>query len=303
MLNIILKTIAILFLLATGCTSKDEHSESITGYTFDHPDISITLPDTLHEISGLTVIDSNTVACVQDENGIVFFYDLQNQVIRNQFSFGPDGDYEEITNVGQTLFVLRSDGTLFEIINFGSKDAKADSIATGIKAKNNEGLCYDHDNHRLLIASKGKIGKGREFKNARAIYSFDLQSRVLAEKVLHQIDLPTIKQFALDNNISLPAIPQDKKKKKSKNNDEPNIKFNTSAISIHPITKQLFVLSADDKLIFIFSPEGHLEHIESLKPALFNKAEGITFFENGDMVITNEGEDNKPTLLRFSYKK
>jgi hypothetical protein len=30
---------------------------------------------------------------------------------------------------------------------------------------------------------------------------------------------------------------------------------------------------------------------------MFNKAEGIAFFENGDMLITNEGQDNKPTFL------
>jgi hypothetical protein len=32
-----------------------------------------------------------------------------------------------------------------------------------------------------------------------------------------------------------------------------------------------------------------------------SEAEGISFFENGDMLISNEGEDRKPTLLRFNY--
>ncbi len=46
---------------------------------------------------------------------------------------------------------------------------------------------------------------------------------------------------------------------------------------------------------------GNIEHIEQLNPTMFNKAEGITFYENGDMLITNEGQDNKPTLLHFKY--
>jgi len=40
-----------------------------------------------------------------------------------------------------------------------------------------------------------------------------------------------------------------------------------------------------------------------LDPRVFNKAEGITFMENGDMLITNEGQDHRPTLLRFNYQK
>lgn len=40
---------------------------------------------------------------------------------------------------------------------------------------------------------------------------------------------------------------------------------------------------------------------ELLNPLVFNKPEGITFFENGDMMISNEGQHKKPTLLRFNY--
>lgn len=39
--------------------------------------------------------------------------------------------------------------------------------------------------------------------------------------------------------------------------------------------------------------KGNLEYIEQLDPIMFNKAEGITFYDNGDMLITNEGQDKK----------
>lgn len=48
---------------------------------------------------------------------------------------------------------------------------------------------------------------------------------------------------------------------------------------------------------------GDIEHIEQLNPTMYNKAKGITFYENGDMLITNEGQDKKPTLLYFKYKQ
>jgi len=79
------------------------------------------------------------------------------------------------------------------------------------------------------------------------------------------------------------------------------IKFRTSAICIHPLTKRLYLLSAADHALFIFGPGGQPEHIELLDPGIFNKSEGITFFSNGDALITNEAQNKKATLLRFNY--
>lgn len=93
-----------------------------------------------------------------------------------------------------------------------------------------------------------------------------------------------------------------KKQNKKGESTEQGLKFNTSEISIHPITQELFVLSATDHALFIFNKSGILEHIEQLNPLLFNKPEGLDFFENGDLLISNEGQAHQPTLLRFNYK-
>jgi hypothetical protein len=52
-------------------------------------------------------------------------------------------------------------------------------------------------------------------------------------------------------------------------------------------------------MLFIFDADGELVTLELLDANLFNKAEGITFLPNGDMFISNEGQQHKPTLLRF----
>lgn len=291
-----ISTVLTLTLLACGATYTN--NEKTIGYNLTAPDVSLILPDTLREVSGLTYIDSTSFACVQDENGILFIYDVIKNEIKNQYTFSINGDYEGITRVNKTIYVLRSDGTLFEISDYESKDFKLTAHTTGIPANNNEGLCYDKDNNRLLIACKGKIGKGPEFKDKRVIYAFDLTTKTLTKEPVFDFDLQAIRQFALNNKISLPT-----RTKKNGQITEPIIKFRTSAICIHPSTKKLFLLSASDHLLFIFNMNGSIEHIEQLNPTMFNKAEGITFFENGDMLITNEGQDKKPTLLRFKYKK
>ncbi len=288
-----------LVIILFSCTSIYRNNENITGYNFSNPSLIYELPDTLREVSGLTLIDSSTFACIQDENGILFIYDIVNNSIRNQYPFHIDGDYEGITKVDSVLFILRSDGTLFEINLFQLASPQLKSYVTGIPANNNEGLCYDRVNNRLLIACKGNIGKGEAFKDRRAIYGFDLRTKTLSDQPVFDFDIEVVKDFAVKNKIDLPSKV---KKKKGEKRTEPFIKFRTSAIGIHPKTKDLFLLSASDFLLFIFDHKGGIKHMEQLNPVKFNKAEGITFYENGDMLITNEAQDKKPTVLKFNYK-
>ncbi len=282
----------------SNCASDwtGSNTNKSSGYDLNKPIQTFVLPDTLREVSGLTDIDKTTFACIQDENGILFIYDYSKNEIQKQYSFHIDGDYEGITRVGNTMYVLRSDGVIFEILNYESSNFSISTYNTGIPANNNEGLCYDPENARLLIAAKGKVGKGREFKDKRVIYGFDLATKKLTPEPVFDFDLQAIRQFALTSKLELPA-----KSKKNGAVKEPFIKFMTSAIAIHPVSKKLYLLSAADHLFFIFGRDGNIEHMETLNPDIFNKAEGITFLHNHDMLITNEGQNKKPTLLRFSY--
>ena len=56
------------------------------------------------------------------------------------------------------------------------------------------------------------------------------------------------------------------------------------------------------QLVSLTEMNGNLEHIEKLNPVLFNKAEGLSFYPNGDVLISNEGQAHQPTLLKFNYK-
>ncbi len=266
------------------------------GYDFSNPQLTIILPEILREISGITIIDSTTVACIQDENGILFLYDIARNKIKQQLTFGLNGDYEGITKVKNALYILRSEGTIFEIMDYTSKKLRINEYKTGIPAINNEGLCYDKDNNRLLIGAKGKIDKNPLNKDKRFIYEFNLQKKLLNQTPLMSFNINSINLFAKKNGFVFR-----KKTTKDGKVTEIGLKLNTSEIAIHPITKKLYVLSGIDHCLFIFNTKGEIEHIEQLDSTLFNKAEGISFFSNGDMIITNEGQAHQPTLLKFSY--
>ena len=298
MINIALGISTLFTFAFLGCNTETANDEPAIGYNLNLPDATLTLPDILHEISGIVNINSTTVACIQDEHGIVFIYDILKNEIKGQFNFNTDGDYEGIARVDKTLYILRSDGALFEVSDFESDDFNLDFFETNIPSKDNEGLCYDKDNNRLLIACKGKAGNGDKNKDKRLIYSFDLGTKTLAKKPAFEFDVDILLEFALNNKIRLQT-----KKDKDDHTEKPVLKFGTSAICIHPVTKRLFLISADDHLLFIINNEGKIEQIEQLDPEMFIQAEGLTFLETGDMLISNEGRDKSPTMLRFNYKK
>ena len=287
-----------LFFLFCFATSLNINESAVIPYNLKKIDIKLVLPAILHEISGITILDSTTVACVQDENGILFLYDINRSRIRKQIPFGLNGDYEGICRVNNTLYILRSDGVIFEIENYTSEKLHVKEYKTGIPAINNEGLCYDLENNRLLIGSKGKINRDPLNKDKRLIYEFNLKTKLLNQMPVLNININDINLSAKLKGIAF-------LKKKNKNGDliEVGFKLNTSEIAIHPITKQLYVLSSTDHCLFIFNLNGNLEVIEPLNPNLFNKAEGLSFFPNGDMLISNEGQAHQPTMLKFKYQQ
>src|SRR6218665_1128781 len=104
--------------IGISCVSSSHGEKDVPGYSFKEPQSKIILPDTLHEISGVTCIDSLTLGCIQDENGILFIYDLEKREIKSQFTFELDGDYEGLAKVNNDMYVLRSDGAIFEVNEF-----------------------------------------------------------------------------------------------------------------------------------------------------------------------------------------
>lgn len=287
------------FLMISLSSCKSSRSNYDVGYDLSIPSESIQLPGSLREVSGITLLDSTTVACIQDENGVVFIYDLVSHEIKTTLNFYDDGDYEGVCSVDTSIFILRSDGTLFEISNYKSTSLNVVSYPTEMTHANNEGLCYDKISNRLLIARKNKLGKGKGYKNKRAIYSFDLKTRKWKEDPVIEFDVDTVKKIALEEKIKLPLR---NKKKKRDNEQIPVLRFASSEIAIHPITGKIFLLSSQDHLLFVVDIKGNVELVEPLNPLVFKQPEGIAFFKSGDILIANEGQRGSSTLLRFNYK-
>jgi uncharacterized protein YjiK len=283
-----------IFLFLVACSSSPVLTENLVDYNYSSPTRRYELPAILKEVSGLVVKDSLTVVCVQDELGVLYDYSLSKKNIVAETDFSEPGDFEGIAKVGSDFWVLRSDGVLFRVSPIKNNNV-IESFPTEIPADNNEGLCYDAKNNRLLIACKGKVGKGKELKDKRRIYAFDLTTKVLSEEPVYDFDIAEVVAYVKKEELNVPT--REKKKE-----DVPVIRFRISAIGIHPITGELYVLSSADHMLLIYSASGQLLEVNLLDEEMYNKPEGISFFDNGDLLITNEGQDKQPTLFLLNYK-
>jgi len=257
-------------------------------YDLSSPEVTINLPPSLNEISGLSYLNENSVIAIQDERAIIFIVNLEDGSIVHQQKFGSSGDYEGITMVGNTIYVISSSGNLYYFeLNMGEGEVRSSVIETSITINNDvEGLTYDEKRNRLLIACKGEGELGDNLAKGKSIYPFDLKTQVLEE-----VPVGSIRKKELEPFIT---------------SDYPNMKLKSgvgpSGIAIHPITGKTYVLAHDGKAIVILDENGKLEKYVPLNPGLFQQPEGICFNQKGDMYISNEASFSLPNIMKFTYR-
>jgi DNA-binding beta-propeller fold protein YncE len=237
------------------------------------------MPTALTEISGFVYLDNNRFACIQDEQGKIFIYNTANNKIEKEIPFGDKGDYEGIAVVGQAAYVLRSDGTIFEVSNFNAAKPKVKEYDTPLTVEqDSESLCYDQKNNRLLVAVKGDDPNSKDYKG---IYGFDLTSKKMAETPVLKIDLTN------------PLLEEEGKKKSGG-------EFYPSEIALHPTTGDIYILDGKDAKLLIMDAEGNDKNLFQLNTSDFPQAEGQAFSPDGELFVSNEGGDGKGTILKVS---
>ncbi|QLE02853.1 SdiA-regulated domain-containing protein [Galbibacter sp. BG1] len=235
------------------------------------------LPHELNEISGMDWLEPGKVICVQDEAGILFIYDLNENRISEEIEFAKSGDYEGITINKNDAYVLRSDGQLFEIKDFRS-NKKINDTNIGFSAKDNmESLVFDHKNNYLLTMPKN-VKSSAEFM---AIYQIPLDSKK-ADKT------PEIK------------IPFENKDLKTTKSQKLLKRFSPSDIAIHPKTGDYYILDGKNPKLLILDASGNLQKIRELDRNQFEQPEGITFSPDGTLFISNEAGKNKANILQVN---
>lgn len=260
-------------------------------YAFDAPTAAFILPSVLGEVSGLAVLDERHLGAVQDEDGDLYVIDVDSARIVSVHDFGKKGDYEGIERLGDRVYVLRSDGRLFEIADWHVDEADADGFDSGLHGRcDAEGLAAQGT--QLLIACKESAGKGRQ--GERAIFAFDPTARILQAQpayTVHADSFGVRGESAVDERVRELVRPL----------ADINA-FKPAALAVHPMTEQLYIVSSVRKLIVVLETDGTLSAVWPLPEHLFRQPEGLAFLADGTLFIANEASGGDPTLLRFSYR-
>lgn len=266
--------VPVLFILTFACSGKKGRSflPHIPGYDESKVEVKI-LPKKLKEISGMNYLPDGRIVAMNDEKGTLFFLRFENDSDSLEtFDFAGKADYEDIATIGNTYFVLESNGDLHEVSGPGNDIVYK---SEGIKKTEFESLYYDKKANKLVLITKDhKLSDQAIFA-----YSFDLATKTFSSEPYYKISLREV-HFRLKNSSTL---------------------CKPSAAAIHPVLNKLFIVASIGSSILKCSLDGTVESAYQLNPVQFPQPEGITFAPNGDMYISNEGVNGKGTILKFPY--
>ena len=161
-------------------------------------------------------------------------------------------------------------------------------------------MCYDPVENRLLIALKGdpEVDDDQDFDGYKAVYAFDLNDEKVSKSPAYLIDLSKIKD--LENASLYEKISHRIAETFEESGD---IRFQPSAIAIHPLTGHIYILASVGKAIVVMDRDGEMIRVEKLDKWQFVQPEGMTFSPDGTLYISSEGDGGNGKLMRFGMEE
>jgi uncharacterized protein YjiK len=246
------------------------------GYDLNKP-IKINLPLELDEISGLNYYEKDkTIFAISDEKGIIF--KIRPNISISKWKFSNGADFEDITRIDTTFYILQSNGDIFKV-NYNNNQVATESFSFPYGKKNEFEIIYnDKESNKLILICKDCES---DKKKSLTTFLFD----------------PSTNLFS-DSSFSIDIKRMDKLLKKKR------IKFKPSAAALNPADSLLYIVSSINKIILVADRKGEVKNAYPIDPALFKQPEGITFTDKGDMIISNEfAKAGTANLLVFKYGK
>ena len=295
-----MRTLLPFLLLVSACAAAQKGSPGkAIPYDMRDPAQVFELPSQLNEISALTDVDAETIACVHDESASIYFISTHNGRIVDSVAFAGPADMEGLTRVGNEFFALRSDGLVYRLGDRASGMAVRDTFRLAIPNRNIEGLGYDDRSGMVLVSPKDPQKGSKLGKDERLIHAIDPHATAMAPRAALRLSLDRLEREAVQLGIEVPRDTKGKGKGKEKS----ALKLRYSSVAVHPGSGHYYLLSAVDRTLLVVDRNGSLVDLVFLDPKLLPKAEGITFTPDGAMWLSSEGKGRSPVLVRYALKK
>ncbi|TDO22802.1 SdiA-regulated domain-containing protein [Pedobacter duraquae] len=269
---------------AFACKPATNKFTSPQGYNLNSPEKFI-MPEDLLEISGIAFqgMNGKTVYSIQDEDGKLF---AQNWGIKKATAvkFASKGDYEDVAIYKQTVFVLKSSGSLFvfPLADINKKKSLSVREWKKILPKGEyESMYIDEPTHKIYILGKNNTDDHKARVSTGYIYNYD----------------PATGNIAFSSNFSI------KSKEIEAMGQEIRTGLKASAMTLNPVTKEWYVLSSVNKILVIVGADWKVKAVHRLDSSIFNQPEGMAFDNQRNLYISNEGDElSNGNILKFKFK-
>lgn len=259
-----------------GCDTNNTKYESPAGYQLDNP-YTIKLPLELDEISGVVYHEADTsIFAINDERGWLYKVFVNRPTEIQKWKFFDGADFEDLVLLDSTFYVLESNGNIIAFRHFTADSVLAQRNLFPEQGNEFEILFYDPQIKKMVLICKDCES---DKKKALSTYSFD----------------PNTGQYSNHSlTIDVKRIASVLKKK--------SIKFKPSAAAINPVSGDIFIFSAVNKLLVVTDKAGAAKQVMPIDPGKFKQPEGITFTPSGNMIISNEAADiGVANIMIFKY--
>jgi len=282
-LGIAALSLLITFLTASCVDNKDKVVTNPAGYDLSKPQ-KYSMPDILQEISGIAFNkgDNSFVYAQQDEDGKLFKLPLGTKD-ETKTKFAEKGDYEDVGILNNWAILLKSNGDLYSFPLSETQKEETSNVKHnfGLVPKGEyEGLFADEATRQVYVLCK----------NCKQ----DKDSKLTSGYILTFQNDGSLKA---KGTFKIDASKMDNLSGKKKGT------FHPSALAIHPITKEWYVVSSVNKALVVLDSQWNVKNVNHLNSNTFNQPEGIAFDKAGNLYISNEGSETQVgNILRFDYK-
>jgi uncharacterized protein YjiK len=235
------------------------------------------MPVDLAELSGFGLLPDGRLLAHGDEHAKIYEIDYRRGTVVKEFTLGKPavkGDFEAMATVGDRIYLLDSNGSLYEFqegkngerVEYSTHDTKLG------KECEFEGLAYDPAINSLLLACKHV--REKQFKKDVLIYRWPVEKDEQGERELSRLTVP------------LSSIPQAVLRKGE---------FHPSDIAIDPITGNYIILASIEKALMSITPSGQVVFARELKGE-HDQAEALAITKDSILIIGDEAAQ-KPAVI------
>jgi hypothetical protein len=279
--NQLMMLTVLFFVLLTGSCSitGDDPSESPSRYALDRPYV-YKLPIELDEISGVAFYPKDTsILAINDERGWLYKIYPDKLGAIQKWKFADGGDFEDLLLLDSVFYVLKSTGNIlgFKFISTDSLFLNEYTFPLG-SGNEFEIIYFDPFSKKIIMICKDCES---DKKKVLSTFTFDPYTSKFSDS-----------SFTIDVKRIATMI------------GEKSIKFKPSAAAINPVTNELYIISAINKLLVVADPDGKAKNVFKLSRTDFKQPEGLTFTPTGDMIVSNEAaEIGVANIMIFRYNK